>query len=267
MTSLVTKLVLRKLFKENSENKQGQEVCLFLHRRSSSAILTSHQDPYFETLPASRLGFKTKKKMPKAHPPGLTEKESQVLTKAKRRAYRLDLSLGSFFGVRCGWSAVIGLIPGLGDVLDMLLCLMVYRTICSVEPELPSGVKMKMKFNIIVDFLIGIIPFVGDIADAAYKCNTKNVILFENELRTRGKKRLKGTGRENEPDPSLADTFDFETEEEARSRNGGPPPRYTSRRDRRNDDVESQTATYTDTTVEPPRQARTNDRRERRDRR
>lgn len=234
-------------------------------------MLTFAQDPYFETVPATRLGFKTTKKLAKAHPPGLTEKEAQILTKAKRRAYRMDLSLGSFFGIKCGWSAVIGLIPGIGDVLDMLMCLMVYRTICSVEPELPSSIKARMKMNIVIDFVIGIIPFIGDIADAAYKCNTKNVILFEDELRKRGKKRLKGTPQENMPDPSLADTFDYEAEEDARSRNG-PPPRYNSRRDRRDrrdDDIESQTGTYTDTTVDtqPPRPARTNDRRDRRDRR
>lgn len=269
MTSLVTKLVLRKFFKENKDNKQGAEVCYFTTPPKSRHTDHHLQDPYFETVPASRLGFKTSKKLPKAHPPGLTEKEAQVLTKAKRRAYRLDLSLGSFFGIRCGWSAVIGIIPGIGDVLDMLLCLMVYRTICSVEPELDTSLKMKMQFNIIIDFLIGIIPFVGDIADAAYKCNTKNVILFEDELRKRGKKRLKGTANENMPDPSLPDEFDHQAEETARSRNG-PPPRYTSRRDRdrraREEDVESQTATYTDTTVEPepPRRARTNDRRDRR---
>lgn len=255
MTSLVTKLVLKKFFKESKENKQGYE------------------DPYFETVPATRLGIKTKKKLPKAHPPGLTEKEAAVLTKAKRRAYRMDLSLGTFLGIRVGWSAVIGLIPGIGDVLDMLLCLMVYRTICSVEPKLDSGIKMKMKFNIIVDFLIGIVPFIGDIADAAYKCNTKNVILFEEELRKRGKKRLKGTPQEAVTDPSLPDEFDYMTEAEARERNG-PPPRYASRRERdrqerrgrRDDstvDIES-SAGYTESTIEPPRRVRSTSRRDRR---
>jgi hypothetical protein len=186
----------------------------------------------------------------------------------------MDLSLGTFLGIRVGWSAVIGLIPGIGDVLDMLLCLMVYRTICSVEPKLDSGIKMKMKFNIIIDFLIGIVPFVGDIADAAYKCNTKNVILFEEELRKRGKKRLKGTPQEAMTDPSLADEFDYQTEAEARDRNG-PPPRYTSRRERdrrerrgrRDDstvDIESE-AGYTEST-EPPRRVRSTSRRDRRDR-
>lgn len=237
--------------------------------------LTVAQDPYFETVPATRLGFKTKKKLPRALPPGLNEKEAAALTKAKRRAYRMDLSLGTFLGIKMGWSAVIGLIPGIGDVLDMLLCLMVYRTICSVEPQLDSGLKMKMKFNIVIDFLIGIIPFVGDIADAAYKCNTKNVILLEEELRKRGKKRLKGTPQENMTDPSLADEFDYQTETEARQRNG-PPPRYASRREqdrrerrgRRDDstvDIESE-AGYTESTIEPPRRVRSTSRRERRDR-
>jgi hypothetical protein len=269
MTSLVTKLVLRKFFKENKDNKEGYEVRPFYP--TDTAHTDNYQDPYFESVPATRLGVKTKKKLPKAHPPGLTEKEAAVLTKAKRRAYRMDLSLGSFLGIRIGWSAVIGLIPGIGDVLDMLLCLMVYRTICSVEPKLDSGIKMKMKFNIVIDFLIGIIPFVGDIADAAYKCNTKNVILFEEELRKRGKKRLKGTPDERMTDPSLADEFDYQTEAEARQRNG-PPPRYNSRRDRdrrgRDDstiDIESQSG-YTESTVPPPQRVRSNNRRDRRDR-
>jgi hypothetical protein len=269
MTGIVAKLVLGKLFKESKENKQGHEVCPVETLRIFHSSNES-QDPYFETVPATRLGFKTKKKLPKAHPPGLTEKEAQTLTKAKRRAYRLDLALGEFMGIKIGWGAVIGIIPGIGDVLDMFFCLLVYRTICSVEPPLDTGLKMKMKFNIVIDFLLGIVPFLGDIADAAYKCNTKNVILFEEELRKRGKKRLKGAAAENTYDPSLPDEFDHVAEDNARSRNG-PPPRYNSRRDRRRDpsptDIESQTETqYTETTIEPPRRTRTNDRRDRRDR-
>lgn len=71
------------------------------------------QDPYFETIPATRLGgmYKTSKKRRRALPPGLTPEEEKILTKAKRRAYRVDLSLGSFLGTRFGWGAVIGLIP------------------------------------------------------------------------------------------------------------------------------------------------------------
>jgi len=246
MASFAAKFVAKKLFQENSANKQGKE------------------DPYFESIPATRLGgmYKTNRKRKRALPPGLTPDEERVLTKAKRRAYRIDLSLGSFLGTRFGWGAVIGLIPAIGDFFDLLLAFMVYRTCNSVEPELSSGIKMKMKFNMAVDFAIGLIPFVGDIADAAYKCNTKNVILLEEELRERGRKRLKGTPQANLADPSLPDEFDYQDEERLVQQNG-PPPQYASRhesrrsrrdrgqRDDRDYDAEAAGA------VAPPRPART----------
>ncbi|KAJ4509844.1 hypothetical protein HRR83_006825 [Exophiala dermatitidis] len=214
MTSLAAKLVAKRLFKETSDNKHGQE------------------DPYFETVPATRLGgmYKTTKKRRRALPPGLTPQEEKILTKAKRRAYRIDLSLGSFLGTRFGWGAVIGLVPGIGDILDLFLALMVYRTCCSVEPELPASVKLRMQINVVIDFAIGLVPFLGDIADAAYKCNTKNVVLLEKELRERGRKRVKGTPDANVADPSLPDEFDYHWQNEERLLNqqNGPPPTYTS---------------------------------------
>lgn len=124
---------------------------------------------------------------------------------------------------------------------------MVYRTCCSIEPELPASIKMRMVFNMAVDFGIGLVPFVGDIADALYKCNTRNVVLLEKELRDRGRKRLKGTPQANAADPSLPDEFDYQHEERLLNQQNGPPPRYTSQREagrsqrdhRRDRDVEA----------------------------
>ena len=39
-----------------------------------------------------------------------------------------------------------------------------------------------MLVNIAADFLVGLIPFIGDLADAAFKCNTRNLRLLENVL-------------------------------------------------------------------------------------
>ena len=79
-----------------------------------SSIANPSQDPYFETVPATRLGgmYKTTKKRKRALPLGLTPEEEKILTKAKRRAYRVDLCLGSFLGTKFGWGSVVGLIPG-----------------------------------------------------------------------------------------------------------------------------------------------------------
>jgi hypothetical protein len=76
-------------------------------------MLMSPQDPYFESVPATRLDGKPSgkmKKMPKALPPGISEHDAKVLVKVKRRAHRLDAGW-SFLGMRVGWSSVIGIIP------------------------------------------------------------------------------------------------------------------------------------------------------------
>jgi len=45
-----------------------------------------------------------------------------------------------------------------------------------------------MYTNLIIDFGIGLIPILGDFADAWFKCNTRNNILLERYLRERGAK-------------------------------------------------------------------------------
>jgi len=83
MAEYIAKYVGNKVFKETAKNKFGAE------------------DPYFEKVPATRLGvIKTTRKKRKALPPGLTDEEAKILTKVKRRAYRLDLCLFNFCGTR-----------------------------------------------------------------------------------------------------------------------------------------------------------------------
>jgi hypothetical protein len=45
-----------------------------------------------------------------------------------------------------------------------------------------------MYTNLMIDFVIGLIPVLGDFADAIFKCNTRNNILLEKFLRERGLK-------------------------------------------------------------------------------
>lgn len=217
MASYVAKYVGSKVFKETVQNKFGG------------------QDPYFETVPATRLGvIKTTKKKKKALPPGLTEEEAKILTKVKRRAYRLDLCLFNCCGTRFGWGAVVGLVPAIGDVLDLLLAYMVVRTCNQVKPPLPASVRAKMQMNLAIDFIIGIVPFIGDIADAVYKCNTRNAVLLEKELRRRGAKRLRDANQQHAIDPSLPEVYDAGSDEDLA--HSGPPPRYESTNEPRRPD-------------------------------
>lgn len=197
--SFVAKIIAKKILKEKVSNNFGSE------------------DPYFESVPATRLdGSPTGKvkKRKKALPPGVSVHDGRVLTKVKRRAWRLDMCLFSFCGVRFGWGSAIGIIPAIGDVLDAFMALMVFRTCCKVEDGLPAGLRMKMMFNIAFDFALGLVPFVGDIADAAFRCNTKNAVLLEEYLREKGKNNLLKSGQPVPAiDPSDPDSFDRRIEE------------------------------------------------------
>ncbi|KAI9796079.1 MAG: hypothetical protein M1833_006501 [Piccolia ochrophora] len=201
MTSVLAKYISKKVLGETSKNHFGKE------------------DPYFERVPATRLsnGKSTSKttRRRKANPPGLSEKDGKVLTKAKRRAYRLDMGLFSFLGVRFGWGSVIGLIPAIGDVLDMFMAVMVIQTCRGIEGGLPTTILAQMFLRVVADFFMGLVPFLGDIVDAAYKANTYNVMILEKYLRQRGAENLKKQGQQLPlVDPSLPDVFDRGSEEE-----------------------------------------------------
>jgi len=143
-------------------------------------------DPYFEATQDTPGGHKSKPKK-KGLPPGLSERDARILKKVRGRAYHMDRSINCCCcGGRFGWSAVIGIIPVIGDVIDLLIALSVVR-LC-MQVELPKHIVAEMYSNMAFDFGIGLIPVVGDLADAWFKCNTRNNILLERFLRDRGAK-------------------------------------------------------------------------------
>jgi hypothetical protein len=54
---------------------------------------------------------------------------------------------------------------------------------------------MKMYINIILDFGIGLVPGLGDIADAIFRANIRNAALLEKFLRQKGAAALKAQGQ------------------------------------------------------------------------
>lgn len=212
---MIAKFFTQKILGESISNKFGTE------------------DPYFEHVPATRLNGTPSgklKKRKKALPPGISDHDAKVLTKVKRRAYRLDLSLFNCCGIRFGWSSVIGLVPAIGDVIDALMALVVMRTCGQIEGGLPTSLKAKMMSNIILDFVVGLVPFVGDVVDAVFRANTRNAALLEAYLREQGKKNLRSNGQPLPAvDPSDPDEFDRLQSE--------TPPEYTSRAPSRHENM------------------------------
>ena len=100
---------------------------------------------------------------------------------------------------------------------------MVLRTCKQVEEGLPKDVQAKMMINIMLDFAVGLVPFLGDIADTLFRANTRNAVVLEKYLRQKGAKKLKQQGQTQcLSDPTDPDEFDRHLKEEL-----GSPPQYT----------------------------------------
>ena len=138
-----------------------------------------------------------------------------VLARVRKTAYRLDMCLFNLFGIRFGWEAVIGLIPFLGDAIGILLALNLVRAAQTIDGGLPSTLRARMMLNITLDFLVGLVPFVGDLADAAFKCNTRNARLLEIHLDA--KHKPKQAGRDARDDAPLSPQDRAKREQNRRS--------------------------------------------------
>jgi hypothetical protein len=82
--------------------------------------------------------------------------------------------------------------PRIGDFIDCFLALMVVRMCSKVDGGLPQQLRARMIFNILLDFGIGLVPIIGDIADALYRANTRNAWLLEMYLVKKAEAQRRG---------------------------------------------------------------------------
>ena len=87
-----------------------------------------------------------------------------------------DLFRVPVLGWRFGLDAVIGLIPGFGDTGTTLVSF--YILAAAVRYRVPKITLLRMGLNIAIDYLVGSLPVVGDLADAWWKSNRMNVELL-----------------------------------------------------------------------------------------
>jgi hypothetical protein len=79
-------------------------------------------------------------------------------------------------GRRIGIDAIIGFVPGLGDILSGGLGLVV--VLRGAQLGLPKVVIARMLANLGIDFVIGSIPVIGDAFDLWFKANARNLGLM-----------------------------------------------------------------------------------------
>jgi hypothetical protein len=99
-------------------------------------------------------------------------------TGVERLAWWLDNAItvpGTRF--RIGLDALIGLIPGVGDLVGALFSS--YIIAVAAAEGLPRTALARMAINVGIEAIVGVVPILGDVFDATWKANQRNVRLME----------------------------------------------------------------------------------------
>jgi hypothetical protein len=123
----------------------------------------------------------------------LSETERSV--KIEESLERLSWLMDDFIrvpgiGWRFGLDALVGLIPGFGDTATSLVSL--YILASAVRYRVPKITLLRMGLNIGIDYLLGALPLVGDLFDAWWKANQKNVALLSKRATVSASEARKG---------------------------------------------------------------------------
>lgn len=86
--------------------------------------------------------------------------------------------------IRFGLDGLLGIVPGIGDTASSLASL--YLVIEARRLGVPRLTIARMLINVLLDWVIGLIPLLGDIFDIAYKANRRNIALLQKHLAKTG---------------------------------------------------------------------------------
>lgn len=185
MSSFIVKYVTNRIIKGNQWNRFGVE------------------DPYYEHIVAGtdRKGQPKYKRIKRRIPEGLTPNDLRVLKTFKKKAVRYDMWF-NFLGVKFGWTSVVLLVPVLGPIVSTYWSLKLLMLLRLLDDGFPLDLQLLFIVNVIINFLLGLIPVVGSIVEMGYKANSRNYLLLEKHLERVGQKNL-GKISENEVRPGF----------------------------------------------------------------
>ena len=116
---------------------------------------------------------------------GWARNESASLSRVRTVGYLLDDSIpipGT--DKRIGLDPIVGLLPIAGDTVTAILSL--YIVAEGAVMGVPRDVLGRMLLNVAIDTGVGFIPVIGDIFDATWKANRRNVDLIERYAENNG---------------------------------------------------------------------------------
>jgi hypothetical protein len=82
--------------------------------------------------------------------------------------------------IHFGLDPIVGAVPLLGDVVTAAVGLYLIATARSLGVS--NRTTAKMSLNLLVDFLLGLVPFIGTIFDVFYRSNLRNLQLLLTDI-------------------------------------------------------------------------------------
>ena len=104
-------------------------------------------------------------------------------------SHLLDSKFRGPLGTRFGWDGLLGLIPGIGDIITSALS--VYIIAQAAAAGVPPSTLARMAFNVILENIFDMIPVLGNLFDFYWKANNRNMQLIENHLINPGRETIK----------------------------------------------------------------------------
>jgi hypothetical protein len=121
---------------------------------------------------------------------GITSRDEETDIESLDRLARLldDFIRIPILNIRVGLDPILGLVPWAGDTLTALFSL--YLIGSAIQFRAPKVVILRMAMNVAFDYLLGIIPFVGDASDFFVKSNRWNMNLLRRYAQERRRPSL-----------------------------------------------------------------------------
>jgi hypothetical protein len=117
--------------------------------------------------------------------PPSDRRKRRALDRARRVGFLLDEAFEvPVLGYRIGLDPLIGLVPVAGDAVAALLSMYVVFEGARAGASFP--LLFLMTLLVVVDFLVGSLPLVGDLFDAVWKANAWNARLLERHVAVDG---------------------------------------------------------------------------------
>lgn len=104
------------------------------------------------------------------------QSNQQERRQMQKLAHLMDSSIQLPGGFRIGLDGIIGLVPGIGDAIGLLISSYLIGKAATLGAS--RMVLARMVGNVLLETALGSIPLVGDIFDFAFKANNRNMSLL-----------------------------------------------------------------------------------------